>query len=218
MPTIEQARSWYSPADPVHGFEHVLRVLRLAEQIAQAEGADLEIVRAAALLHDAVAPAAPAPAGPRQSAEASRLAHHLDSANFAGQVLAGEGWPGERIAAVQHCIRAHRFRDRSVQPQSLEAQVLFDADKLDAIGAIGVARAVAYAARAGQPAYAAPSQQFIQGGQLQPGEPHSAYHEYIFKLCKLKDRLHTPAARRLAEARHNLMAGFFERLRQEIED
>jgi len=207
MPTIEQARSWYPPADPVHGFEHVLRVLHLAEQIAQAEGADLEIVRAAALLHDAAAPAA----------EANRQAHHLDSANFAGQVLAAEGWTEARLAAVVHCIRAHRFRDDSTQPQSLEAQVLFDADKLDAIGAVGVARAVAYAARAGQLAYAAPSRQFMQGGPPQPGEPHSAYHEYVFKLCKLKDRLYTPTARRLAEARHRLMADFFERLRQEAD-
>ena len=211
MPTIEQSRQWYPADDPVHGFEHVLRVLRLAEQIAQAEGADMEIVRAAVLLHDAAADLA---GGGEPSA---RGAHHLSSASFARQVLSAEGWPEARIAAVQHCIRAHRFRDDTARPQSLEAQVLFDADKLDAIGASGVARAVAYAARLGQPAYAAPSARFIESGQLQPGEPHSAYHEYIFKLRKLKDRLHTPTARRMAEERHRLMADFFERLRQEME-
>ena len=211
MPTIEQSHQWYPADDPVHGFEHVLRVLRLAEQIAQAEGADMEIVRAAVLLHDAAADLA---GGGEPSA---RGAHHLSSASFARQVLSAEGWPEARIAAVQHCIRAHRFRDDTARPQSLEAQVLFDADKLDAIGASGVARAVAYAARLGQPAYAAPSARFIESGQLQPGEPHSAYHEYIFKLRKLKDRLHTPTARRMAEERHRLMADFFERLRQEME-
>ena len=211
MPTIEQSHQWYPADDPVHGFEHVLRVLRLAEQIAQAEGADMEIVRAAVLLHDAAADLT----GSDQPS--ARRAHHLSSAGFARQVLSAEGWPEARIAAVQHCIRAHRFRDDTARPQSLEAQVLFDADKLDAIGASGVARAVAYAARLGQPAYAAPSARFIESGQLQPGEPHSAYHEYIFKLRKLKDRLHTPTARRMAEERHRLMADFFERLRQEME-
>ena len=211
MPTIEQSHQWYPADDPVHGFEHVLRVLRLAEQIAQAEGADMEIVRAAVLLHDAAADLT----GSDQPS--ARRAHHLSSAGFARQVLSAEGWSEARIAAVQHCIRAHRFRDDTARPQSLEAQVLFDADKLDAIGASGVARAVAYAARLGQPAYAAPSARFIESGQLQPGEPHSAYHEYIFKLRKLKDRLHTPTARRMAEERHRLMADFFERLRQEME-
>ena len=211
MLTVEQSRQWYPADDPVHGFEHVLRVLRLAEQIAQAEGADMEIVRAAVLLHDAAADLT----GSDQPS--ARRAHHLSSAGFARQVLSAEGWSEARIAAVQHCIRAHRFRDDTARPQSLEAQVLFEADKLDAIGASGVARAVAYAARLGQPAYAAPSARFIESGQLQPGEPHSAYHEYIFKLRKLKDRLHTPAARRMAEERHRLMADFFERLRQEME-
>ena len=58
MPTIDQARAWYADADPIHDFEHILRVLALAERLANAEGADLEIVRAAVLLHDA-ADAAP---------------------------------------------------------------------------------------------------------------------------------------------------------------
>ena len=125
---------------------------------------------------------------------------------------APEGWPEERISAVQHCIRAHRFRDDSEPPHTLEAQVLFDADKLDAIGAIGVARAMAYAARAGQPAYAPPSEQFLRSGKTEAGEPHSAYHEYRFKLVRLKDRLFTPAARHIAEGRHQQMAAFFEQL------
>jgi uncharacterized protein len=97
----------------------------------------------------------------------------------------------------------------------LEAQVLFDADKLDAIGAIGVARAVAYAAQQGQPAYAEPSDRFLASGQTQPGEPHSAYHEFIFKLARLKDRLYTRTARQVAAARHEFMAEFFERLHLE---
>jgi len=242
MPTIESARSWYPASDPVHGFDHVLRVYRLAEQLAQAEGADLEIVRAAALLHDAnsdqgsvvshgltyaQAGGQPWPdARPgRQSTLASppgqaisniRLNHHHASSDFGAQVLGAEGWDEARIAAVQHCIRAHRFRDNQEPPHTLEAKILFDADKLDAIGAVGVARAIGYAMQAGQPPYSPPSQQFLESGELAPGEPHSAYHEYLFKLRHLKDRLYTPSAIRIAEERHTIMAEFFERLVDEM--
>jgi uncharacterized protein len=210
MPSLEQAQAWY-PIDPVHGFDHVARVYHLAEQLARAEGADLEVVRAAALLHDALPPEA---AG---SAPADRPTHHLTSAEFAAQVLAAEGWPADRCAAVAHAIRAHRFRGAAEAPQTPEAQVLFDADKLDAIGATGVARAIAYAVAHGNPIYAPPSAAFRQHGQYAPDEPHSAYHEYIFKLRKLKDRLYTPSARQLAEARHHLLVSFFETLAQEAE-
>ena len=206
----EAARAWY-PDDPTHGYEHVLTVLCLAEMIARQEGADLEIVHAAVLLHDATPPLAAV----SLHHGAGRQEHHLSSAEFARQVLAAQGWSEERITEVQHCIRAHRFRDEREQPQTLEAQVLFDADKLDAIGARGVLRALAYALAHGMPAYAPPSAQFLASGQLSPGEPHSAYHEFVFKLVRLKDRLYTSTARALAEPRHALMTEFFERLRQE---
>lgn len=212
MPTIEQARDWYPADDPVHGFEHVLRVYAMAERLAQAEGADLEIVRAAALLHDA---------GNGLAVQADDLAlrqsHQHASAEFAARVLRLEGWPEARVSAVQHCIRAHRFRDDSEPPVTLEAKVLFDADKLDAIGAIGAVRALAFAMRAGQPAYAPPSEQFLRSGQTEAHEPHSAYHEYRFKLVKLKERLFTSSAREIAEERHQTMVDFFERLAEESE-
>ncbi|MBN1149351.1 MAG: HD domain-containing protein [Anaerolineales bacterium] len=206
---IAAARSWYPQADPVHGFDHVLRVYRLAERLALAEGADLEIVRAAALLHDVQVSAAPAAGG---QAGAGRPGHQHGAAQFARRVLQAEGWTEERISAVEHCIQAHRFRDASQPPQTLEAQVLFDADKLDAIGATGAARAIAYAAHAGQPFYSPPSTRFLESGQEEDGEPHSAYHEYLFKLRKLKERLHTETARALAQERHRRMTDFFEQL------
>lgn len=209
MPTLEQARSWYSQADPVHGFDHVLRVLRMAERLALAEDADVEIVRAAALLHDAEGSAT---AGGDQG----RTHHHQASAEFARQVLLEEGWSEERIAAVQHCIRAHRFRDNSEPPQSLEAKVLFDADKLDVIGAIGVARTIAFDVVVGQPIFAQPSERFLESGEKEPGEQHSSYHEYLFKLRKIKDMLYTPSGQALAEARHHFLVEFFERLAAEM--
>jgi len=206
MPTLEQAQHWYAQNDPVHGFDHILRVYRLAERLAQAEGADLEIVRAAALLHDAEGPLT----------GSNRSEHQLASAEFAYQVLAAEDWPAERIAAVQHCIRAHRFRDDREQPQTIEAQVLFDADKLDAIGAIGAVRAIAYALLDGQRLFAEPSEQFMQSGQKLPGEAHTPYHEYLFKLSKLKERMFTPTGKALAQARHDFLSGFFDRLYAEL--
>src|SRR4030066_267758 len=102
MPSIEQARAWAPDSGPVHGFDHVLRVYRMAERLAQAEGADLEIVRAAALLHDAEG-------SQTSGGDAGRVDHHHASAEFAREILEAEGWQAERIAAVQHCIRAHRF-------------------------------------------------------------------------------------------------------------
>ena len=206
MPTLDQARAYYAAADPVHGYDHIVRVYRMAERLAQAEGADLEIVRAAAILHDAEGTA---PGG------AERANHHFSSAEFAAGVLQAEGWPAERIAAVQHCIRAHRYRDNREPPATIEAKVIFDSDKLDVLGAIGACRTAAYAAMDGQPFFAEPSAQFIATGEKLPGEPHSAYHEYLFKLSKIKDRLFTPTARALAEQRHAYLHDFFERLQSE---
>jgi uncharacterized protein len=206
MPKVDQARAWYDAADPVHGFDHVLRVLRLAEALAAEVGADVEIVRAAALLHDA--------AGAHPAEPGGRPSHEHSSSEFAGQVLGAEGWPAERIAAVQHCIRSHRYRS-SERPASLEAQVLYDADKLDVMGAFGAARTIGYAVQAGAPVYAEPSAHFEATGECEAGEAHSAYHEYRYKLRHVGSSLCTEPARHLAEKRHAAMTAFFEQLAAE---
>jgi len=208
MPTVEQARAWYTDDDPVHDFSHIVRVMRMAERIGKAEGADLEIVKAAALLHDVEGSA---PGGE------SRKSHHHESAEFAGKVLREEGWPEERIAAVQHCIRAHRFRSDGEHPKTLEAKVLFDADKLDVLGAIGAARTIAYAAIRKQPIFAHPSEKFLQTGEKEPGEPHSSYHEYLFKLVKVKDRMFTSTGLAIAEERLAFLKAFYEQLEAEFD-
>jgi uncharacterized protein len=208
MLTLEKARAWYPEVDPVHGFDHIERVYHMAEKLALLEGADLEIVHAAALLHDSRG------SDPNSG---ERLSHHEASAFFAEQVLRGEGWPDERIKAVQHCIRTHRYRgEKENEPQTIEAKVLFDADKLDVLGAIGVARTIGYAVQAGQPIYAEPSEQFIESGVKQPGEPHSSYHEYLFKLSKVRERLFTASAIQIAEARDAFLTQFYEQLGAEI--
>jgi uncharacterized protein len=202
MPTVEQARAWYPDYDPVHGFDHILRVLRTAEFLANAEGGDIEIVRAASLLHDA--------SGAETGGE-KRAEHQHHSAEFAEQILKAEGWAQERIAAVQHCIRAHRFRGDE-EPISLEAKILFDADKLDVIGAFGVARTLAYDVVMQWPFHAEVSEQFRKTGVKEQGETHSSYHEYLFKLGKIQNRLHTETAKQIADKRQKFLNEFFEQL------
>lgn len=206
MPTIEEARSWYPQGDPVHGFGHIERVLRLALQMGEELGADLEILQAAALLHDARG------ANPAEGEE--RLHHEEASARFARVFLQEKGWPEDRIRAVEHCVRAHRFRGEN-PPASLEARILFDADKLDVNGAFGTARTLGYALQAGQPFFAEPSETFQRTGEPEPGEPHSAYHEYLFKLRHVRERLYTEPGRRMAAQRHRVLETFFDQLAAE---
>jgi uncharacterized protein len=207
--TIEEARGWMDDLDPVHDFGHILRVYRMAERIGTAEGADLEILRAAALLHDS--------RGSAPDFDGNvRAEHHEVSASFAGEVLNEKGWPKEKIQAVQHCIRAHRFRNKGETPETIEAKVLFDADKLDVLGAIGAARTIAYAALNAEPIYAEPSKQFIETGQKEAGEPHSSYHEFLFKLVQVKDRLLTNTGKKLAEGRHRYLCDFYAQLQAEM--
>ena len=207
MLTLETARQWYPSTDPVHGFDHIERVYRMAERLALAEGADLEIVHAAALLHDIE--------GSHPGGE-ERANHHHQSADIAAEILLKEGWSTDQIAAVQHCIRAHRYRDNREPPATIEAKVLFDADKLDVLGAIGVARTIGYAVQAGQPIFAQPSAHFLATGEGEPGEPHSAYHEHLFKLSKVKERLFTETARKIAADRLAYLDNYFNRLIAEM--
>lgn len=208
MLTLEQARAWYSRADGAHDFDHIQRVYRMARRLAEIEGADSEIVLTAALLHDVQG---------SSFSHDTRVDHQDGAADFAAQVLAAEGWPDGRITAVQHCIRAHRFRGNGEAPATLEAKVLFDADKLDAIGAIGVARSILFHANDPVPLCVEPSSLFLSTGQLAEGEIHTPYHEYLFKLSKLKDRMYTASGRRLADHRHQTMVNYFEALRAEID-
>jgi uncharacterized protein len=194
MLTIEQARALYDGgADSTHDFDHVLRVYRLAERIGQSEGADMEVLRTATLLHDIARPDQDAGRIPEHAAEGARRAR---------QILAGQ--PLEFIEAVAHAIEAHRFRvDRP--PQTLEAKILYDADKLDAIGAVGVARAFAYGGYRGRRLWAPPD-----------ADGHTAMKEFGIKLSKVKGTLFTRTAHAIAEERHAFMVEFFERMAAEV--
>ncbi|MGD8398544.1 MAG: HD domain-containing protein [Anaerolineae bacterium] len=197
MLDVDEARHHYAHAEAVHDFDHVLRVLALAERLARAEGADLEIVRAAALLHDA---------GRGQGVE-----HAAAGADLARRVLVDQ--PPDRVEAVAHAIAAHRFR-RGPAPATLEARVVHDADKLDAIGAIGVARAFHYGGHWGQRLWAEVPPDYEETPDSL--DVHTPVHEYVYKLARIKDRLLTASARRLADERHAFMVAFFARLHREV--
>jgi uncharacterized protein len=139
----------------------------------------------------------------------------LLSADRAALVLQKMGWNEQDIQLVQHCIRAHRFR-KTEEPHTIEAKSLFDADKLDVLGAIGIARTIGYAVQAGEPIYFQPSAQFLATGELAEGEHHSVYHEYLFKLRNVHDQLYTETGRRLAQGRHAFLETFFSQLEAEV--
>jgi uncharacterized protein len=202
MITIDFARTLYDDRDPVHDFDHVLRVLALARCIGQAEGADMAVVETAVLLHDIQ----------RADEHAHDTDHAVAAAGHAREILRqlDPAPPAEFIDAVAHAIAAHRFRN-AITPETLEAKVVFDADKLDAIGAIGVARAYAYSGMARRKLW----------GDVPPGyagdsPDHTAHHEFVYKLARIQDRMQTETGRALARARHAYMAAFFARLEREI--
>ncbi len=207
MITIEEARALYQDGDSAHDFEHILRVLTLAEKIARAEGADLEVVHAAALLHDM--------ARADEDRGGVKIDHAELSAEKAQALLIQRGASDEFANRVAEAIRAHRFRGTRI-PDSLEGQILFDADKLDAIGAIGIARAYAVAGSLNQKLYGEANGDTV-ATRDQHNSDHTPVAEFAVKLSKLRDRFHTPTARRLADERHAYMVEFFDRLRDEVE-
>ena len=203
MISIEFARTLYpADADSAHDFDHVLRVVHLADRIAEAEGADRDIVHAAALLHDI-------------GLDEGRAGHETSAANRAKNILRAQGYDENFCNAVAHAIEAHRFRSGPT-PQTLEAKVLFDADKLDAIGAIGVARAFAFGAHRGQKLWGVVSPDYVDQPDGADPHTHTAVHEFHVKLSKIKDRMFTSTGKQLAHERHAFMVKFYEQLDREV--
>jgi uncharacterized protein len=166
--------------------------------------ADQEVLSAAALLHDI---------GRRyEMAEQGKICHAEKGAELARQILSELKFPPDRIEAIVHCIETHRYRCDKI-PESLEARILFDSDKLDSIGAIGIGRAFLFAGQVGAK---------LHNGEVDILSSRSystedtAYREFKVKMSKIKDRLLTPEGQRLARERHAFMEAYFERLEREI--
>ena len=205
--TIEGARALYGNADSGHDFDHILRVLALVARIGEAEGADRGVLRVATLLHD----------WGRVEADSKSLDHAAEAAARARDLLLARGEGADWIEAVTHAIAAHRFRS-GPEPRTLEAKVLFDADKLDAIGAIGIARVFAYSGAHSQRLWAPRDTIDLARWQESGDDPteHTAVHEFVVKLSRIKTRLYTETGRVIAEDRHRFMVDFFQRLDAEV--
>lgn len=189
--------------DGSHDLAHIHRVFRNAMRIHAGEGGDAEVLAASVLLHDCVAVEKNSPL----RSQASRLA-----AEKASDILVELGWPQEKITAVAHAVLTHSF-SANIPPETLEAKILQDADRLDAIGMVGVARCFYISGRMGS-------------GLYHPGDPGAdhrplddrryAIDHFPAKLLKLSDGFQTDTGRKLAEERHQRLQQFLTLFRDEI--
>lgn len=188
-----------------HDWEHTERVLNMCIHIASVEGGDMDILVPAALLHDIGRHA--------QDIVKGKVSHAVISVEMARPILERYRYDSESIERILHCIETHRYR-KGGEPESLEARILFDADKLDAIGAIGIGRAFVFAGENGAAVH-------IRNLDIENSESYTkqdtAYREYKVKLEKIKDRIYTGEGKRIAAERHDFMVGFFDRLNREAD-
>jgi uncharacterized protein len=209
MRTVEDIRNFavrcFSDARGSHDWDHTQRVHNLCMHIGRVEGADLEALEIAAYLHDV--------GRPYQDESKGAVCHAEKGGEIARHLLAEYPISAERKANIIHCIRSHRFRGNH-QPETLEANVLFDADKLDAIGAVGIARAFLFAGEVGAKLH----NPYIHPEDTEPySEEDTGYREYKLKLSRIKERMLTAEGRRMAEERHAFMEMFFHRFTEEYE-
>jgi uncharacterized protein len=188
-----------------HDWEHTLRVYNLCLKIASVEKADLDVLKLSAILHDV--------GREEEDKVKGAVCHAKLGAEIAFEILKKYNVDQLMINKVCHCIETHRFKGNK-KPESVEAKILFDADKLDAIGAVGLARAFVYSGEIGAKVHNISSK---IDETLPYTEEDTAYREYYFKLRKIKDTLFTSTGKLMAEERHKFMVEFFERLNKEVE-
>jgi len=170
-----------------HTFDHTKRVYALSMRIGKALGADLKVLGAAAFLHDIGRP----------KEAATGVSHSILSGQLSDEILRKVGFADVQIEKVVDAIRTHRFSE-GIEPTSLEGKILSDADKLDAMGAIGIFRAIAQSSSKGTG---------IEGFLNHADE----------KLLRLKDLMYTAGARRIAEERHKTLNAFVMQMREELQ-
>jgi uncharacterized protein len=201
----KNARHLLNDSNGSHDWGHTLRVYRLCERIGPAEDADLSVLLSAAYLHDI---------GRRyQDISNGIFCHAEKGAEIATGIISELSFSNDEKENIIHCIKTHRFRGKNV-PETIEAKVLFDADKIDAIGAVGVARAYLFAGELGAKLHN--SQKSIEDTKAYTKED-TGYREYKVKLCKIKDRILTKTGMEIAGDRHEFMENFFKRFLEEHE-
>lgn len=199
----EKAKEFFKGG--THDWDHTLRVYKLAMKLGEKEGADLEILKCAALLHDI--------GRSEETKQQGGVCHARIGAERAEEILKELNYSSEMIEKISHCIRSHRFRGED-SAQTKEAKVLYDADKLDASGAVGIGRAFLFAGEIG-------ARLHDKNVDVENTKPYtwddSAYREYLVKLCKIKDSMMTEEGKRIAKERHEFMQEFFERMNKEVD-
>ncbi len=191
--------------DSAHDCEHVYRVLFNALEIGKAESqVDYDILIAACLLHDI---------GRKDQVADPSLCHAQVGSEKAYDFLLQLGMGADFARQVKHCIQTHRFR-KNLQPQTTEAKILFDADKLDVTGAIGIARTLLYSGEHHRPLYSLTDDGEVSDGEGDPAD--SFFWEYQFKLAKIYDRFYTTRGREEALARKAAAVSYYESLLREV--
>lgn len=198
-----------------HNLDHVFRVYNLCLLISKYEkDVDLAILTPAALLHDI--------ARVEESEDTTgEIDHAVLGSEIAGEILRKLEYEEEKIEKIKHCIIAHRFRTGH-QPNTIEAKILFDADKLDVIGASGIARTFMLAGQFGQRLTVNESindyldNNTVQNGRLKDVSKHTPFIEYEVKFKKIPDKLYTEKAREIGKKRIEFMKEYFDRLKLEI--
>jgi uncharacterized protein len=202
---IAHAKTCFTAARGSHDWGHTERVYRLCMHIGRVEGADLEVLALAAYLHDV--------GRPYEDESKGTICHAEKGAEIARTLLVSYPLSDEKKQNIVHCIGSHRFRGNN-PPETLEARTLFDADKLDSIGAIGIGRAFLFAGEVGAKLH---NPEADLHNTRPYTEEDTGYREFKLKLSKIKDRMLTAEGRRIATERHAYMQEFFERLQQEWE-
>jgi uncharacterized protein len=192
--------------DLAHGWEHVNRVYQLALSIAEREGADRFIVGMAALLHDL---------GRTAEHEGEQQVHHADlSVSLATSLLTDYHVPAEKQEAILHAIVAHSF-SRGIEPRTLEARVVRDADRLDGLGAIGIMRWAVTGAMHHTPASYHPDDPFAR--EHVPDDKRYMLDHFYSKLLKLGETMATDTGRFLAERRTAFVQTYLYEFSRELE-
>ena len=193
--------------DSAHDKDHIYRVLYNAMDIAQAEqNVDYDVLICACLLHDI---------GRKEQFENPKLCHAMVGGEKAYRFLIDNHFDQDFADKVKHCIQTHRYRQNN-PPRSLEAQILFDADKIDATGAVGIARTLFYKGTVGEPLYS-----LLSDGKVSDGtddEKPSFFQEYKYKLEKLYDRFYTKRGNEIAKERQKTAVAFYNAMLKEVSD
>ncbi|MEW9097132.1 MAG: HD domain-containing protein [Clostridiaceae bacterium] len=199
-----------------HNLDHVFRVYNLCLLLAKHEkDVDLEVLIPSALLHDI--------ARVKESRDNSgEIDHAVLGAEMAENILRSLDYEEEKIEKIKHCIIAHRFRTGN-EPKTIEAKILFDSDKLDAIGATGIARTFMLAGQFGQrlsvngPLDNYLNDNTVNNGRLKDVSKHTPFIEYEVKFKKIPEKLYTKKAKEIGIERLKLMEEYFNTLKLEIE-